>query len=120
MSDLRTPQRAPVGVGAIPANPTPAPSPKLVNAAHEFEASMMKELMGPLTSGQDSLDGDPEGSDSALTSFAGEAMAKAISEHGGFGIATKILHQLSAEGNHSGKSNGPHNRLGTTTNSPLL
>jgi len=28
-----------------------APSPKLVSAAHEFEAAMMKELMAPLQSG---------------------------------------------------------------------
>jgi len=113
MSDLRTPQLAPVGVAATPANP--APSPKLVNAAHEFEASMMKELMGPLTSGQDS---DDNSDDSALTSFAGEALGKAISEHGGFGIAAKILHQLSAAGNHPGKSSVPDNKIGTSTNSP--
>jgi len=120
MSDLSTPQLAPVGASAPLANPTPAPPPRLVNAAHEFEASMMKELMGPLTSGKDSLDGDTDGSDSALTSFAGEAMAKAISDRGGFGIATKILHQLSAAGNHSGKSNVPAGRNGTPTNSPIL
>lgn len=94
-------------------------SPKLVSAAHEFEASMMKELMGPMVSEQDSLDGDDEGADSALTAFAGEALSKAISERGGFGIATKILHQLSVAGNHSGKSTVPSLRKGITTKSAL-
>jgi len=117
MSDLRTPQLAPAGVPAQ-TSAASAPSPKLVNAAHEFEASMMKELMAPLASGGDSLGGDSEGSESALTSFAGEAMAKAISEHGGFGIATKILHQLSHAGNHSGNAAVPRLRNGTTSISP--
>jgi len=117
MSDLRTPHLSPAGVPAQ-ATPAPAPSPKLGNAAHEFEASMMKELMAPLASGGGDLDGDAEGSESALTSFAGEAMAKAISEHGGFGIATKILHQLSLAGNHSGKTAIPRSGNGTTPISP--
>jgi Rod binding domain-containing protein len=121
MSDLRTPQWAPVGVGAVPAQPASTPSPKLVTAAHEFEASMMKELMAPLTSSGDSLEGgeDTAGSESAITSFAGEALGKAISEHGGFGIANRILHQLSAAGNHSGKTAVPQHGNGTPTNSPL-
>ena len=118
MSDLRTPQLSPVG--PVPAPPSSTPSPKLVNAAHEFEASMMKELMAPL-SGGDSLEGgeDAAGSESAITSFAGEALGKAISEHGGFGIANRILHQLSAAGNHSGKTVVPAHGNGTPTNSPL-
>jgi len=91
-----------------------APSPKLVSAAHEFEAAMMKELMAPLQSG----DEDDEGSSSALGSFAGEALGKAISEHGGFGIAKSILQQLSTE-NHSGKKNVPKNSNGNTANVPF-
>ena len=81
-----------------PQSKTPQ-NPKLVNAAHEFEASMMKELLQPLQ--HDSLfseageasgaDDDGEGSAGALMSFGSEAMAKALSEQGGFGIATSIL-----------------------------
>ena len=96
------------------------PSPRLVSAAHEFEAAMMKELMAPLQSG-DGLGGgdeDDEGSSSALGSFAGEALGKAISEHGGFGIAKSILQQLSTE-NHSGKKNVPKNSNGNTANVPF-
>lgn len=85
-----------------------ATNPKLVKAAHEFEASLMQELMKPLLPGHDPLDGDEEsGSGSALTAFAGEALGKALSERGGLGIATRIIHQLSTTGNHSGKTPVP-------------
>jgi Rod binding domain-containing protein len=69
--------------------------PRLKPAAHEFEACLMKEFLQPLE--HDALfddKSDPnsgEGSDSALMSFGSEALAKAISERGGFGIATKII-----------------------------
>jgi len=88
-----------------------APQPRLVKAAHEFEAAMMKELMAPLEPGSDPLgeDSDGEGSSSALGSFAGEALGKAISEHGGFGIAKRIISQLTAGSNHSGNSPVPEN-----------
>lgn len=93
--------------------------PRLVKAAHEFEAAMMKELMAPLTSGKDLLgNGDDQGSSSALTSFAQEALGKALSEHGGFGIATSIIHQLSANGNHSGNSPVPGTRGSNPTIPP--
>jgi Rod binding domain-containing protein len=77
--------------------------PRLVNAAHEFEAQLMKELMKPLTKGAapgdaDDEDGDDSesslGSAGALGEFASEAMARALSEQGGFGIAEKIIAQL--------------------------
>ena len=109
-----------VSLGGAVAVPNPAPSPKLVTAAHEFEASMMKELMAPLAPGHDALGGDDDSGDSssALTSFAAEALGKAISEHGGFGIARRILNQLSAVGNHSGKSGVPKHKNETDPNSP--
>jgi Rod binding domain-containing protein len=87
-------------------SPMSADNPKLKSAAHEFEASLMQEFLKPLQhdslfapdksdgldSSDDSSDSDnDQGSSGALMSFASEAMAKAISERGGFGIATKIL-----------------------------
>jgi Rod binding domain-containing protein len=81
-----------------------AAQPYLVKAAHEFEAAMMKELLSPLESNED--DG-AQGSTAALTSFAGEALGKALSERGGFGIATRILDQIAGRSNHSGKSAVP-------------
>jgi Rod binding domain-containing protein len=83
------------------------PQPRLVKAAHEFEAQMMKELMKPLNDGS-SLTGadadgdDDEGSGGALGEFAQEALGRALSERGGFGIATSIVKQLSHAGNQNG------------------
>jgi Rod binding domain-containing protein len=87
-----------------------APSPRLVKAAHEFEAQMMEELLAPMTgadSDVDSLSGDGDdsgdtglalgsgsGSGGALSAFASEALGQALSERGGFGIADRIIHQL--------------------------
>jgi peptidoglycan hydrolase FlgJ len=82
--------------------PMSATDPRLKSAAHEFEASLMQEFLKPLQhdslfaseksddSGADDAD-DDSGSSGALMSFGSEAMARAISERGGFGIATKIL-----------------------------
>ncbi|HLH33856.1 MAG TPA: hypothetical protein VKX41_04230 [Alloacidobacterium sp.] len=79
-------------------------NPRLVSAAHEFEASLMKEFLKPLQ--QDSLfteekkDGDDaSGSAETLMSYGAEAMAKAVSEHGGFGIARQILEHFAKTGN---------------------
>lgn len=65
---------------------------RLVNAAHEFEAQMMKELVRPMTrfDNEDGL-----GSGGALTDFAGDALAQSLSRAGGFGIAEAIVAHLS-------------------------
>ena len=100
------------------------PSPKLVSAAHEFEAMMMKELLAPVEQGAESLTGEEEtGSGNALGSYAAEALGRAISARGGFGIAESLLHHFSAQGagvshsrssNHSGTEQVPqfHNEIG--------
>jgi Rod binding domain-containing protein len=87
-----------------------APQPRLVRAAHEFEAQMMKELMKPMTRA-DSLTGADEDSDSdsggdsgsfgALEEFGSEALAQALSQGGGFGIANRIIKDLSHSGNRA-------------------
>ena len=72
------------------------PQPRLVQAAHEFEAQLMKELLKPMTSGT-SLDGeeaDP-GTGGALADFATEALGQGLSKRGGLGIATDILQNIS-------------------------
>jgi Rod binding domain-containing protein len=72
------------------------PQPRLVQAAHEFEAQMMKELLKPMTRAT-SMDGDESGSGSggALADFASEALGQSLSRSGGLGIATSILRSLS-------------------------
>jgi Rod binding domain-containing protein len=82
--------------------PSASPNPKLIRAAHEFEAQMMKELLKPLA-GSNALDGDASGSDAGLDSgsggalgeFATEALGQGLSEQGGFGIAKGIIQELS-------------------------
>jgi len=94
---------------AAPAGPI-APQPRLVRAAHEFEAQMMKELMKPLNRGSSltgaDADADEDSSDSgsagALGEFASEALGRALSEQGGFGIAASIVKQLSGRGSQNG------------------
>jgi len=91
------------------------PQPRLVRAAHEFEAQMMKELLKPMTA-SDGLTGDEgdsgSGSSSALGEFASEALGRALSEQGGFGIARSIVQQLSRSGNpsHSAEVTGNAHR----------
>jgi Rod binding domain-containing protein len=94
------------------------PQPRLVRAAHEFEAQMMNELLKPMTH-EDSLTGDDEdtgldsgsGSNSALGDFATEALGQALSRQGGFGIASRIVKDLS----HSAGKNGNQNVTGKVT-----
>jgi hypothetical protein len=83
--------------------------PGLVSAAHQFEASLMQELLRPLGSdplfdedgreGEDGLgglDSPAEGSGGALASFGSEALARALSEKGGIGIARRVLDHFEA------------------------
>jgi Rod binding domain-containing protein len=88
---------------AATSNATPAtPSPRLVSAAHEFEAQMMKEMLKPMTSSS-GLDGEENdtasGSGGALGEFATEALGRGLSEAGGFGIASSIVRQLTPASN---------------------
>lgn len=100
--------------------PMSADDPRLKSAAHEFEASLMQEFLKPLqqdplfssedSNGVDgSMDmgdsGDDSGSSGALMSFGSEALAKAISERGGFGIATQILNHFGTQKIHKDSVN---------------
>jgi flagellar protein FlgJ len=112
------------GLGAL--LPTPeagSPSPRLVQAAHQFEGMMMKELLKPMSAG-DPLTGadeadadDSSGSNGALGEFATEALGQAMSERGGFGIANKIIGELGGQSGARGE--GPRvttGRSNVTTN----
>ncbi|MDE3186064.1 MAG: hypothetical protein KGM96_00905 [Acidobacteriota bacterium] len=87
------------------ANQSATPTqPRLVRAAHEFEAQLMKELLKPMAA-SDGLTGDEEDSGASaggvLGEFATEALGRALSEQGGLGIASRIVRDLSHSGNHS-------------------
>src|SRR5882762_8446253 len=92
------------GTSAVSAQ---AKNPKLERTAHEFEASLMAELLKPLQE-SDGLTGEGSGSgvgsEGALSGFASESLARAISERGGFGIADRILHQLESPDTGAQKS----------------
>lgn len=108
-----------LGIGAVgTANSAQAvEQTKLVRAAHEFEGQMMKELLKPMTAGS-SLTGEEDDSDSgsggALGEFASEALGKALSERGGFGIANQIVKELSRSGNQNGTGKVTENLHGNT------
>jgi Rod binding domain-containing protein len=75
------------------------PEPRLVRAAHQFEAMMMKELLAPMS--RASLQGDGEET-GILGEFASESLAGALSAGGGLGMADRIVGALSHSGNHPG------------------
>ena len=99
------------------AAPAQAKNPKLERSAHEFEASLMAELLKPLQGG-DGLTGEDSdsgaGSGGALAGFASQSLARAISERGGFGIADRILHQL-----ESGSGGAQKEPKGSALQAPL-
>jgi peptidoglycan hydrolase FlgJ len=73
---------------------------KLVDAAQQFEATMLQELLKPLQHGQGSWGGGESSDDTAsntISSFGTEAIAKAISRGGGFGIAKQIVSKVTLE-----------------------
>ena len=73
---------------------------KLVDAAQQFEASMLQELLKPMQHGRDSWGGEEKSDDSGsdtISSLGTEAIAKAISKGGGFGIARQIVSKVSVE-----------------------
>ena len=73
---------------------------KLVDAAQQFEAAMLQELLKPMQHGQDSWGGEEKSDDSGsdtISSLGTEAIAKAISKGGGFGIAKQIVAKVSLQ-----------------------
>ena|ERR1700722_20216689 len=86
---------ATVGDSADPVTP----SPRLEKASHQFEASMLQELLKPMQqqSGlfkEDGEDDDSSDSDSSLREYGTEVMARALSERGGLGISKMVLTKL--------------------------
>ncbi len=73
---------------------------KLADAAQQFEAMMTQELLKPFSNSQESWGIDDEDSDAGadtMSSFGTEALAKAIAERGGLGIAKQVLRQVTKE-----------------------
>lgn len=77
--------------------------PRLAPAAHEFEASLMQELLKPMEhdplfssgGGGGLMSGDA--GVGTWSSLGAQSLAKAISDAGGLGIATKMISEVEAE-----------------------
>ena len=92
---------SPVVSNDVVANADAGKQAKLVDAAQQFEAMMMQELLKPFSSGQDGWGGDGQSGDAGsdtMSSFGTEAMAKAIAKNGGLGIAKQVIRQVTQEG----------------------
>ncbi len=69
---------------------------RLADAAQQFEGIFLQELLKPMQSGNDGLTGEDasDSSTDSLQSYSTEAVARAISSHGGFGIARQVVQQI--------------------------
>jgi Rod binding domain-containing protein len=123
VAHLTHPGGASAGAGQTAPNPKLV-NPKLLSAAHQFEGAMMKELLKPMTE-DDGLGGDDSGLDlgsgsgGALSEFASESLGQALSERGGFGIANRIISELSRNGNREGIGKVTHHLHPNTVMRPL-
>lgn len=74
-------------------------------AARQFEASLMSELTKPfserggLFADSDTDSGDRSGD--AVSGYGSEALARAMADRGGFGIARSIVAEVTREQHHS-------------------
>ena len=74
---------------------------KLVAGAHEFEGMMLQQMLKGLKFGEapgdGGEDGEATGANGTLQGYGTEALAKSIASGGGFGIARRIIAQVTAE-----------------------
>jgi peptidoglycan hydrolase FlgJ len=71
---------------------------KLVDAAQQFEAMLLQEMLKPMQSKEGSWGGDEEsnsnGDNDILSSYGTEAVARAIAKGGGLGIAEQVVQKV--------------------------
>jgi Rod binding domain-containing protein len=79
-------------------NPAAGASPKLVKAAHEFEAILLQNWMEKMNQGLLGDSGSLDPAHDTVKSLGTQAIATALSARGGIGIARMILRQLAAKG----------------------
>lgn len=94
--------------------------PRLKPAAHEFEASLMQELLAPMTKdtlfNNDSNGGGMVMGDAGMdtwSSLGTQALAKALSDAGGLGIATKMIAEVEAEAKEKQDTSKVHSKMET-------
>jgi peptidoglycan hydrolase FlgJ len=72
---------------------------KLKDAAQQFEAMLLQQMLKPMQSGENSWDEEKK-NDAAFDTISGfgtEAVAGAIAKRGGLGIARQVIRQVTAE-----------------------
>ncbi len=71
---------------------------KLVDAAQQFEAMLLQEMLKPMQSKEGNWsgeDGDKSGGDGdTLSSYGTEVVARAIARGGGLGIAKQVVQKI--------------------------
>jgi Rod binding domain-containing protein len=94
------------GASAIGVDQVAARQAKLVDAAHQFEGVLLGEMLKSMQTDKDGMSSDSDsgdedkGSSDTLRSYGTEAVAKAISQGGGFGIAKQIIAKVTKEDKH--------------------
>jgi Rod binding domain-containing protein len=77
------------------ARSAPSPSPRVIRAAHQFEALLLEILLGPMERSFSGLPGEANqaGSDT-YNSMGVQALATGLAASGGLGIASMIIRNL--------------------------
>ena len=71
---------------------------QLADAAQQFEAMMLQEMLKPMRGeGDDEAAKGPLAGGDTLAAFGTESVARAMARGGGFGLARQIIRQVSAE-----------------------
>lgn len=94
-----------IAIGDMPTagvDPVAARHAKLVDAAHQFEGVLLGEMMKSMQTDKDgmsadSADEESSGATDTMRSMGTEAVAKAISQAGGLGIARQIVAKVTSE-----------------------
>ena len=85
---------------------TSSPSPKLVRSAQQFEAALLSHWLEKMNQSFAATEPDSDPAHDTLSGLGTEAIASAIAERGGIGIAAMILKHLASkpEDNSSGEN----------------
>jgi len=86
------------GTAAAPASSNATPSPKLVKAAHEFEAILLQSWLEKMNQSFVGEGGSLDPGHDTMSSLGTQAIAQAMAARGGIGIASMILRQLQRHG----------------------